>query len=509
MSGEGTKPPANIREQQPELGDGTARMAEAQLASGLVSPLRATAWVGIGSAISLLAGAGAAKILAHLIGPEGVGRLGITQGLLNICVLAAGLGVSTGLVRELAAARSDSNRGDPRALQGAGEVLVVSSGLAGLLLLALFRAPVATAFLGTAARAPDVLLIGAALVVSLLTGLELAIVNGHQRIRALTAANVLLSVAAQATMVLLVAVWGPPAIAPALFAGASVGLMIALAARLRSVGPPRMWPSAGSLRSAGAGLLRFGIPFTASAVVGAGAQFVVPVLILNQLGEAEAGLYRAAATISVGYLVFMLAALTQDYYPRLAAASSGELLDLIEQRMRIVLGMTLPVILLLLAVSPLVIKALYNDSFLPAATVLDWQLAGDLLKLPAWALVFVLLARGRAGRYFVVEAVSGVTLLAGTWLATSLLRLPGAGVAYLVSYGLYYAAVLVAVRGETRATPGRLQLGNLSLLGLTVALLLLPAEFSVLRGVAFLVLAAAVAALAWPRLWRMHKSGLV
>ena len=464
----------------------------------VLSPFRATAVVGLGSAVSLIASVVAAKVLALAIGPDGVGRLGLTQSLLNIAVLMAGLGIATGVVRALAVARVEGDAATEGAIRRASELILIVVGIAGALILAGLRDPLAMVFLGSASRSGDVLFVGLALVMTLMSGVEMGIVNGYQRLGILTFTTALSAVLAQAIMIGFVLVGGAPGIAPALFAAAAASLILAIAARLRAVGFVRVGVDARRLRSASSALLRFGLPVTASALVGAGAQMAVPVLVLNQLGQGEVGLYRAAATVSVGYVSFTLAALVQDYYPRVAAAKPDELLDLIEQRMRLVMALAVPVILGMLALAPLVIRLLYTSSFAPATGVLDWQLAGDLLKLPAWTMAFVLLARGSTLRYFLVELLGGGTLIGGTWIATGLFGLPGAGIAYFASFAIYYLAMLWAVRRFAPATPGRLQLGNLGLVVLILVMFALPPGFETVRTGVFLVMALTVASLAWP-----------
>ena len=473
----------------------------------MISPVRATAIVGLGSVISLGASVVAAKVLALVIGPDGVGLLGVTQSLLNICGLAAGLGVATGVVRALAAADAEGDMGGAAALRRSSELLVVASGAVGMMALLVLRQPLAQVFLGSESRSGDVVLIGGALLLTVLSGVEIGIINGHHRLRALTIATVSNALLAQAVMIGFVLAWGSRGIAPAILTASGIGLAVALIARSRAVGVLGASVDPHDLRRAGAGLLRFGLPYTASALVGVGAQLVIPVLVLNQLGQAQAGHYRAAATISVGYVAFLFTALAQDYYPRVAAARPEELLELIEKRMRLVMALAVPVILALLGLAPLVIRLLYTSAFLPATSVLDWQLAGDLLKIPAWTMVFVILARGSTGRYFAVELLGGATIVFGTWIGTSLFGLVGAGIGYFASYAIYYPAVLFAVRRYAPVTPGRLQAAILGLVVLTLCLLALPSELQVLRTASFLALAVGMAALAWPRLWQLQRRG--
>ena len=337
------------------------------------------------------------------------------------------------------------------------------------------------AFLGGSSHETDLLFIGPALLLTVLAGVELGIINGYQRLGVLTAATVTSALLGQGIMIAAVVAWGAGGIAPALMASSGTALLVAFAFRTRAIGVATRLADWGQVRSTAADLLRFGVPVTGSALMGTGAQMLVPIVVLNQLGQTQVGYYRAAATISVGYLAFLLTSFAQDYYPRVAAARPDELLELIEQRMRLVMALAVPVIMATLALAPLAIRILYSAQFLPATDVLEWQLVGDLLKLPAWTMAFVILARGSSARFFMIELVGGATLVLGTWVGTTWLGLPGAGLAYLVSYAIYYPVVLLVVRRYAPATPGRLQLATLGLAAISLGLLALPADLIVFR----------------------------
>jgi PST family polysaccharide transporter len=230
---------------------------------------------------------------------------------------------------------------------------------------------------------------------------------------------------------------------------------------------------------------------------------------LGLLGAAGVGYYRAAAAVSVGYLAFLLNAMAQDYFPRLAGAPEADLSSIIERRARIVAAIAAPIIVCMLALSPLVVSLLYTDEFLPAVAVLQWQLIGDLMKLPAWALSFAILARASPFRFLSLEAIGGAGLVAGVLLITPVLGIAGAGLAYLLSYLVYYVAALVLVQSVVRIRPGRLQLSMLGLsAGCSMILVAIP-HASLLRSVLLLLIAAGIAGVAWPRLWRHHRAGLL
>lgn len=474
----------------------------------MISPLRATAIVGMGTLVTLGASVVVAKALAIFIGPEGVGVYGLFNSVLGLAMLVAGLGMGTSMVRGIASALSASDHERVAAIRRGGVLLALAAGIIGALVLIGLRVPIAEAALGSADRASSMLMLALALLLHLLAGVELGVLNGYHRVRELTIAGATSAAIGGGITIASVAALGEDGIALAILGSALVAAVVAVLLRIRTVG--RTPSSSGlSIRMAARSLLRFGVPFTASQLVGTGAQLLIPVLILSQLGAAGVGYYRAAATIAIGYLAFLLTALAQDYYPRVASAAAIDLPSLIERRTRLVTAIAAPIIVAMLALSPLIVRLLYTDEFLPAADVLQWQLIGDLLKLPAWALSFVILARASSLRYLSLELIGGVALVAGILLLTPLLGGAGAGVAYLVMYVAYYFAAWVLIRGVVRVTPGRLQLGIVLLATGCVVILIVVPDVSPFRSGLLLLVAAGIAGVAWPRLWQQHRAGVL
>jgi PST family polysaccharide transporter len=186
--------------------------------------------------------------------------------------------------------------------------------------------------------------------------------------------------------------------------------------------------------SAAGALLRFGVPFTASMAVGAGVLMIMPVLVLHALGPASVGFYRAAATISVNYLGFLLASMAQDYYPRVSAASDqpARLNELINDQLRLVLLLGGPIILGALALVPYLLPIIYSRQFAPAGELLEWQLIGDLFKLSTWTMSFVILARLGGITFFWTELIGGSVLLVSSWFGMRWLGLGGLGIGFTI-----------------------------------------------------------------------------
>jgi PST family polysaccharide transporter len=398
--------------------------------------LKATAVLGSVSVVNVLGGLISTKVAALLVGPGGVGYIGLLQSMVGLSALIASMGVGAGLVRDGARALAQD---DPRrfaALRRAAWLLCLGIGGVAALLLVLFRVPISALMLGTAERQDAVIVMALALFISLAGGLQTSILNAHRRVADLARSGIIAVLLNVTVTVTVLAFWREGGIVPAVLGGFSAGWLVSFYFMRTKVPAGSHELQKGEVREAAGALLRFGLPYTASALVGAGVLLVVPVLVLHALGPADVGYYRAAATISINYLGFLVVAMAQDYYPRVSAAEGAPaLVALVNEQLRLVLLLAGPLILLMLALVPWLVPLIYTSQFAAAGELLEWQLIGDLFKFSCWTMTFVILASLGSRVYFWTECFGGAVLLFGSWLGMHLLGLAGLGIAFLAAGG--------------------------------------------------------------------------
>lgn len=369
------------------------------------------------------------------------------------------------------------------------------------------RSPIASFMLGSSAHAPQVALLGLALILSVVSSVLIAILTGRHQVRTATLISIATGLTSAVVGIPLVGLFGVGGLTPMIALTALAQLLFAAWALRGRIARPtgqqlKMFKEAASLVSEGA-------PVSLSQLVGQGVQLAIPIAVLHLLGSAQVGLYRAAAAVSIGYLTFFLATLSQDFYPRLSAASGRHEGGIaVERRMRLLMGLGGPLIVAMLAASPFLIQLLYSGAFEPAAGILRWQLTGDLLRLPAWVLGFVLLASGRMVRYFLVELANGAVLLFMTLVGIERLGLEGAGIGYAAAQLVHLLLLWLVLRDVVDTRPGRLQLALVGI-ALGSAIVIAAGLPQVIESVIFAVTAAVLAALAWPRLLALQRQGLL
>jgi len=456
-----------------EISRSTCRHSEARTdPPPLKSALRNTFTLSKSSLAVIVVGVISAKIWAVLVGPVGVGRYGLLQGLLAICGLLASAGIGVGLVREGASALANQNQDRVDALRRAARLLLIGTGGLAILLLVLFRLRISEWVLGGPEHATEVLLVGVALLFTLGLGLFSSTLNAHHRVKALASLAIAQSLIGASAGWLMIWLWGQQGIAPAIICTAASGCLLAYYFMRKEIGTPAR-PTTPQVRAAASTLLRFGLPYTASMLVGTGVQLLLPIMVLHLLGQVSVGYYQAAVSISVGYLGFLLTAMAQDYYPRVSAVKDQPqaLIKLINEQHRLLMLLATPVVLGLLALVSQVVPLLLSQQFMPTVELLEWQLIGVLLKFSSWTMAFVILARSRGSTYFITELIAGVTTVGATWLAVRWFGLAGLGIGYVVTYLVYYLVVWLITRRDLRLRWTRSNSGLL--LGAIAAALLL------------------------------------
>ncbi len=92
------------------------------------SILKATTVLSSVWAVSILTGLVSAKVNAMLLGPAGIGYLGLLQGLLILSAIIAGMGVGASIVRAIAKALAEDDERQVAALRGGAWLLCWGGG---------------------------------------------------------------------------------------------------------------------------------------------------------------------------------------------------------------------------------------------------------------------------------------------------------------------------------------------------------------------------------------------
>lgn len=404
--------------------------------------LAATSIVGGATAITILIGVARMKIFALVIGPVGIGLMGVLASIMAVGATVGGMGLGTSGVRQIAA--SEATRAVARrALWFATWPMALVAGLA----LWFARTEIARLVTGNTDHALAVGLTGVGVVLTIAVASQWAVIQGFQRIGDLSKARILGALLSLLIGVPAVVYGGPLGIVAAVIALPLGNVLAALPFRPKREPASNRMPHA--LRAQWRPLFTVGAVVMISSSLGALSLVLIRAVIIDRQGLQAAGLYQAAYAISAMNVSLVLTAMAADYFPRLSAIEGDRQAtnQLVNQQLRAAILLGAPILAALVALAPLVLQLFYSSAFAPAAAMLRWQVAGELLKFPGWALGFLLVARRDTGRFLLTELMFVAVYLGGTMLLLPLIGLAGAGLAYLGAY-LVYSVTMFALCGR-------------------------------------------------------------
>lgn len=395
------------------------------------------------------------KILAHWLGPEGVGLFAQFRQIAQTATLASTYGGTNVFVQGLAVRHDEAARRRFRAV--AGKVVFLTG--AGVVVLMLTAAPL-LARLALSSSEPEVILslrwLALAVLVNIAATYFTAVLNGYRSFGRLALAQV--SGPLLLTLYLVGATNGMPgsraivlAIAFVLCFGATALLAMRGAARLPGTTAISRQTSAELQRELGP-LLRFAISNLAAAMSTVLALLIVRAWIIEAEGLGFAGLFEAGWTLTFNYTTLLLTACNTVYLPMLSAAvTPSEQKACILKTVYLILGATFLICYGLVIWQVQVLDLLYSPAFKASGAVLSVLAIAVIFRATSWVYGTLMVATRSARAMLASEVALNLGLLATTrYVLDNNPTLAALGWAFVVPHVLYLGFAIEYARANNR-----------------------------------------------------------
>ena len=408
--------------------------------------LKSSTLIGASSLANVALGVVRTKVLAVLLGPSGVGLLGLYNSVAELARSMAGLGVNSSGVRQIAEA---VGTGDAQRIASTVTTLrrvALYFGALGALLLLVFSKPVGRVTFGDERHSTGVALLSLAVLFGNISAAQGALVQGMRRISDLARISVLGAFFGTVFSIPIIYLFGERGVVPSLVCVAGMSILTSWwYARKIKVQSVKL--SVRDIARESAGLLKLGMVFMASALMLMGSVYLVRIILVRQLGFEAAGHYQAAWALGGLYVGFILQAMGADFYPRLTAVASNnaECNRLVNEQAEVGLLLAGPGVLGTLVFSPLVIALFYSGRFGPAVEILRWFCLGMLLRVASWPMGFILLAKGAAKVFFWSELLANTLQVVLVYFSVRAFGLMGAGLGFFGMYLFYLIGIYLVV----------------------------------------------------------------
>lgn len=338
------------------------------------------------------------KLVAVLLGPSGVGLVGLYVSATELVGTIASLGIDSSGVREVAEAHGSGDAGRVAHTVKTLRRVCWATGILAWLLTAALSYPLSLWTFGSGEQSWTIAILGVTLLLSAISGGQRCLLQGTRRIGDLARLGILGAFVSTVFAVALYAWLGQAGIVPVLITTAAVNLAFSwwFVRRLQTAKITQSWLEtlANSKR-----LINLGLAFMYGAVLAAILALTIRGFIVREFGLDANGIYQAAWGISGMFAGFIMTAMGTDFYPRLTAVASDndQVNRMVNEQIEIGLLLALPGILGTLAFAPWLMHAFYSAKFIPGAELLPWLAIGIFGQVITFPLGYIQRAKGRVG----------------------------------------------------------------------------------------------------------------
>lgn len=399
--------------------------------------------------LSILVGVLRNKLVAVILGPEGMGLISLFNSTIKLLSDSTNLGISMTAVREISEAYE---RGDEKRL--AHFILMVRvwsliTAVMGALLCILLSRQLNDWTFTWGDHVLHFVLLSPVVALSALTGGELAILKGTRRLKMLVCQSVYVMLGSLALSIPLYLLWKEAAIVPSILLVAVVQLFFAIIYSYRLY-PLRLRFSKEVIAS-GWGMVRLGVAFVLAGILGSGAEFVIRSYLNHEADLSAVGLYNAGYLITFTYAGMVFQAMETDYYPRLSAAcaedgSLDEANRLVNKQIEVSLLLISPLLITFMVGLPVFLPLLLSSKFVPIIDMMRVASLAMFMRAVTLPIEYISLAKGASGSYLFLELVYDVMIVVLIILGYHFWELTGTGVALLLAGVFNLLLVLLYVR---------------------------------------------------------------
>lgn len=393
--------------------------------------------------LSILCSIVRTKLVAIWLGPTGIGLFGLYNSVIETISGVTQMGTGTGVVRELAVAPTEQLPKLVAVVRRWGWAL----GLAGAS-LTMFLAPMLSRItFGDDKHTWGFMLLAVSVLLLTLSGTESAVFQGLKRYRSLAKATVggtIISLLFSAPMFYF---WGIDSVIPSLLIGA-LATWICRGLYRQKVAPPARPISARETLLTGKGFALLGLYMTITMFATNAVSYIFMSYLNRTAGTDTAGLYQAGFTLVNRYVGLVLVAVGMEYLPRLSeVCHSPRRIELfLNHEITLIMLVMLPIVTLFITADELIVRILYDETFLVMLPFITWAVIGTIFRAWSWCVAYVILAKSDGIAYLITELASSAVAILLNILFYNRWGIAGLGYAYTVWYFFYFVEVLLVCR---------------------------------------------------------------
>lgn len=351
------------------------------------------------------------KVVATILGPNGMGLVSLFNTTVNFISQATNLGISFSAVRHVSEL---FDQGDEQRIEHFIRVVRSWSLLTALLgmLVCMLAGPWLSDYtFSWGDHTLHFVLLAPAVGLMAITGGETAILKGARQLRSLAVIQVVSVFVALIVSVPLYYFFGQTGVVPVIVIMA-LALMLLTVRHSYRLYPLRLFGSKGVLGE-GMEMVRLGVAFVLAGVVGSGAEMFIRSYLNVREDLDIVGLYNAGYMITMTYGGMLFSAMETDYFPRLSAIGNDVLRrnDTVNRQCEVTMLIVSPLLAGLIVALPVLVPLLFSSEFTPVAAMSQVVVLSLYVRALYLPVAYISLSRGDSKAYLLLEIISDAMIV--------------------------------------------------------------------------------------------------
>lgn len=389
--------------------------------------LKYTSLFGGMQGLNILIGIVRTKLVALILGPDGMGLVSLFTSTISFISSGANLGLPTSSVKTLSEVYEGGNRELLRHKVRLVRSLSLIAAVMGVVVCLLFSSSFDVLTFSWGSHKLHFALLSPIVGMMVLIGTEMAILKSVRQLKQVAIISTLNMVAALIISVPIYYYFGQSGIVPALTLMV-LGQLVFTLHYSRKVFPLEVSFRQNMFKE-GSEMLRLGLAFLVSGLFTTGADFIIRSYFSKYVSLEVLGIFNAGFMLTTTYAGMVFTAMETDYFPRLSGVNKDVAACnlMINRQIEVTLLLIAPMLLAFMIFMPLVVPILYTSNFLPCvpmAQVIVLALYLRAMKLPV---AYLTLAKGDSRTFLVLEAYSSIFIVGAVILGYRYWDLEGAG----------------------------------------------------------------------------------
>ncbi len=410
---------------------------------GFSQILKATSLFGGVQVIVILFSILRTKVAAILLGPAGMGIVGLFNSTLDFFGSATNFGLATSAVRTISSQNTeDQNQNFGRTISIIQNLAWIT-GIVGFCVVVLLSPFLSQLIFGSEEYIWTFIFLSVILFFNQGLSGRMALIQGTRKLSLLAKITVFNSIFSVIISLPLYYFYGNEGIVPALILISLSGLLAVLFFS-KQLSLPYVKVTFLESLNEGKGILKLGFFIGMSGFFSLASAYLLR-LIINRVGTLEdVGLYNAGFAMINTYVGLVFTAMATDYYPRLSESLSDKIKfsSIVNHQMEVAILLLGPILCLFVVFINPTIIILYSKDFVLINEMLLWSALGMLFKAYGWCLGYIILTKGSSTFFLKNELIALFYQFFLNIAGYYFFGLKGLGFAFFGGYFLYAIQVM-------------------------------------------------------------------